>query len=191
MFGLKSATKLKHLGSFPHRQCKFYPDPIHDPTQQFKCYPLPSTITCITMTQRYSTMCFHSSIPWLYSQGPQNERTTLRVASHMRLRARDHHTSSTLIGGKSGAGSSSLHTTLEGATKQVNARWMQSLHGFLRGLKWIMFHAHLDYFQKPPLGSKPNTKLEHHNAPNAHNRWFILSCTRTCMNRKIMETIFG
>ena len=42
----------------------------------------------------------------------------------MRLGARDHFTSSTLIGGKGGAGPSSLHTTLEGPTECVNARWM-------------------------------------------------------------------
>ena len=41
--------------------------------------------------------------------------------THMRLRARDHYTSSTLIGGKGGAGPSSLHTTLEGPTEYVNA----------------------------------------------------------------------
>ena len=41
---------------------------------------------------------------------------TLRAASHTRLRARDHCTSSTLIGGKDGVGPSPLlHTsTLEG-----------------------------------------------------------------------------
>ena len=42
----------------------------------------------------------------------------------MRLSARDHYTSSTLIGGKGGAGRSSLHTTLEGPMEYVNARWM-------------------------------------------------------------------
>jgi hypothetical protein len=35
----------------------------------------------------------------------------------MRMRARDHYTSNTLIGGKGGAGPSSFHTTLEGPTK--------------------------------------------------------------------------
>jgi len=48
----------------------------------------------------------------------------LRAISHMRLRARDQYTLSTLIGGKGGAGPSSLHTTLEGAPEYVNARWM-------------------------------------------------------------------
>jgi hypothetical protein len=48
----------------------------------------------------------------------------LRATSHMRLRARDHYASSTLIGGKGGAGPSSLHTSLEGPTEYVNARWM-------------------------------------------------------------------
>ena len=45
----------------------------------------------------------------------------------MRLRARDHYTSSALIGGKGGASPSSLvHTTLEGPTEYiyVNAGWM-------------------------------------------------------------------
>ena len=39
--------------------------------------------------------------------------------SHIRLRARDHYTSSTFIGGKGGASPSSLHTTLEGPTEYV------------------------------------------------------------------------
>ena len=47
-----------------------------------------------------------------------------------RLRARDHYTSSTLIGGRGGAGPSSLHSTLEGPMEYMNVRWMQSLHGF-------------------------------------------------------------
>ena len=43
--------------------------------------------------------------------------------------------------------------------------------------KWIMFHGHLDYFQKPPLGDRPNTKpLGDNGTPNAHDHWFILFC---------------
>ena len=37
-----------------------------------------------------------------------------------------------------------------------------------------MFHGHLDYFQKPPLGSRPITKPGDHDTPKAHNRWFII-----------------
>ena len=37
-----------------------------------------------------------------------------------------------------------------------------------------MFYDHLDYFRKPSLGGRPNTKPGEHGAPNAHNRWFIL-----------------
>ena len=49
----------------------------------------------------------------------------LRATSHTRLRARDRYNSSTLIGGKGGAGPSSLlHTTLEGPAEYVDARWM-------------------------------------------------------------------
>jgi hypothetical protein len=29
-------------------------------------------------------------------------------------------------------------------------------------LEWIMFHGHLDYFQKPPLEGRPKTKPEDH-----------------------------
>ena len=56
--------------------------------------------------------------------------------------------------------------------------WMQvgckSLHGFLHGIKWIMFHGHLDYFQQPLPGGRYNTKLGDHGTLNSHNRWFIL-----------------
>jgi hypothetical protein len=63
------------------------------------------------------------------------------------LRARDHNTSSNLIGGEGEAGPSSLHTTLEGPMEYVDARWMSSLHGILHGIEWIMFHGHLGYIQ--------------------------------------------
>ena len=85
-----------------------------------------------------------------------------------------NYTSSTLIGGKCWAGPSSLHTTLEGPMEYANARWMWRLSWFLHGIKWIMFHGHLDCFHKPLLGGMPNTKPEDHGIPNAHNRWFIL-----------------
>jgi hypothetical protein len=48
----------------------------------------------------------------------------LRATSHMRPRARDHYTSSTLIGGNGGAHPSSLHTMLGGPMEYVNARWI-------------------------------------------------------------------
>jgi hypothetical protein len=37
-----------------------------------------------------------------------------------------------------------------------------------------MFHGHLDYFQKPPLGGRPNTKPGDHGTPTAKNHWLIL-----------------
>ena len=48
----------------------------------------------------------------------------LSATSHTTLRAHDHYTLSILIGGKGGAGPSSLHITLERPTEHVNARWM-------------------------------------------------------------------
>jgi hypothetical protein len=60
-----------------------------------------------------------------------SDQTTLigvKATSHMRLRACDQYTSSTLIGVKAGAGPSSLHTTLKGPTKYVNAIWITTWH---------------------------------------------------------------
>jgi hypothetical protein len=116
--------------------------------------------------QRYkrSKQTIHFSFKW--SCGPITT-TLLMSTSQTRLRVHDQ---CTLIGGKGRAGPSSLHTTLEGPTKYVKARWMWSLHG----IEWITFHSHLDYFQKPPLGGRPNTKLEDHGTLEAHNRCFIL-----------------
>ena len=37
-----------------------------------------------------------------------------------------------------------------------------------------MIHGHLDYFQKPPLGGKPNTKLRAHGTPKFHSCWFVI-----------------
>ena len=60
--------------------------------------------------------------------------TTLRATSHTRLRARDQITPSTLIGGKGGAGPSSLHTTLEGPNRvceckmDVTSTWIPTWH---------------------------------------------------------------
>ena len=55
--------------------------------------------------------------------------------------------------------------------------WMQdgckSLYAFLHGIKWTTFHSHLDYFQKPPLEGRPNTKPGDHGPLNTHNYWFI------------------
>ena len=42
----------------------------------------------------------------------------------------------------------------EGPTEYVNARRdvKSKLYGFLHAIENIMFHGHLDYFHKPPLG---------------------------------------
>jgi hypothetical protein len=93
----------------------------------------------------------------------------------MRLRARDHDTSSTLVGGK--AKPVQVRFTLrlrDQRSMYVNARWMYNLHGFLHSIKWNMFHGHLDYSQKACLEYRPNTKLGNHGTPNTHNRWFSL-----------------
>ena len=86
--------------------------------------------------------------------------TKLRATSHTRLRACDHYTSNTLVGGKGGAGLSLLlHTTLEGPAEYMNIQDECKVY-----MDWIppgivstMFHGHLDYFHKPSLGGRPNT----------------------------------
>ena len=99
----------------------------------------------------------------------------LRATSHTRLTARDHYSSSTLVGGKGGSGPSLLHTALEGPTEDkckcnmdVESTW------FLHGIEWTMVHGHLDYYKKPFFGGRLNTKPGDHGTPNAHNRWLIL-----------------
>jgi hypothetical protein len=97
------------------------------------------------------------------------DKSYIRATWHTRLSARDHYTSSTLIGGKGGAGPSSLHITLEGPTEYVNA-YMDSYmasNGSCFMVTWTIF-------QKPPLGGRPNTKPGDHGTPNVHNRWHIL-----------------
>ena len=33
-----------------------------------------------------------------------------------------------------------------------------------------MFHGHLNYLKKPPIGDRPNTKPGDHGTPKSHNR---------------------
>ena len=75
----------------------------------------------------------------------------LKATSHMILRARDHYyTSSILIGGKGGAGPSSLHTH----SRDQRSKWMQNgynvymdsfmaLNGSRFMIIWIIFKNHL------------------------------------------------
>ena len=56
-------------------------------------------------------------IPWNINLLLQEKHGHYRATSHKRLGARDHCTSSTLIGGKGRTGPSLLHTTLEGPTE--------------------------------------------------------------------------
>ena len=68
--------------------------------------------------------------------------------------------------GKGGAGPSLLHTTHEGPTEWVCECKMD--------VKSTCIIDHLDYFQKPSLGGRPNTKPEDPGTPNTQNRWCIL-----------------
>ena len=64
------------------------------------------------------------------------------------LRAHDHHTSSTLIGGKGGATPSSLHTTLEGPDQRVceckmdiKSTWIPTWYQ-MDHVTWTIFKNH-------------------------------------------------
>jgi len=67
------------------------------------------------------------------------------------LRAGDHYTSSTVIGGKGGVGPSLLHAMLEGPTEYVNGKmdvqstWppYMASNGSCFMVTWIIFEKHL------------------------------------------------
>ena len=86
-------------------------------------------------------------------------------------------TSSTLIGGKGGAGPISIHTTLEGLTDGLSMCECKMDVESARIPTWHqMDHVSWSFglFQKPPLGGRPNTKPGDHGTLNAHNLWFFL-----------------
>ena len=76
----------------------------------------------VSLLQSFLRLCL--MIQTLNSFGCTRSSNVLRATSHTRLRAHDHCTSSTLIGGEGRAGPSLLHMTLEGPTEYVNPRWM-------------------------------------------------------------------
>ena len=94
----------------------------------------------------------------------------------MGLRAHDHCTSSTLIGGKGGAGPSLLlHHYAWGTTgaceckMDVKSTWIPTWHryGSCSMVTWTIFNNHL-------FGGRPNTKPGDHDTLHAHNYWFTL-----------------
>ena len=97
-----------------------------------------------------------------------------RATSHTRLRARDHYTSSTLIGGKGRASPSLLQTWYIWGTIIWMHNGRKVYMDSYTGIEWIMFHGHLDYFPKPPLEGRPNTKLGDHGTLKSHNCWFTI-----------------
>ena len=106
------------------------------------------------------------------------------VTSYMRLRACDHYTSSTLIGGKGGTCPTSLHTMLEGPTEYVNARWgkiymdsYMASNGSWCMVTWIIFKNHL---LEVGLTRNRETMALQMLTTVVYS---ILSCVRTEMNR--------
>ena len=90
---------------------------VNRPLECNRCGP---SVSCMKMPKNMLTNVLNSKF-----LGPKPYcKSTLRATSYTRLRARDHCTSSTLIGGKGGVCPSLLHTMLDGATEYVDARWM-------------------------------------------------------------------
>ena len=82
--------------------------------------------------------------------------------------------------------------------RDQRSMWMQDgckvyMDGFRHGIEWIMFHGHLEYFQEPPLGSRPNTKPGRpwHSESSQPLVYSILSYVRTHMNKTFIEVTFG
>jgi hypothetical protein len=99
----------------------------------------------------------------------------LRATSHMRLRACHHCPSMTHWWKRRSQPMFAPHYAW-GANIvcgcKMDIKW--HLRGFLHGIEWIMFHGHLDYFQKPPLRGRPDTKPWDHYTPKSHNCWSLI-----------------
>ena len=120
----------------------------------------------------------------------------LRVTSHTRLRARDHFNSSTLIGGKGGAGSKFATSHCAWGTNGVSECKMDvkvyidsymTLNGACFTVPWTAFENHL--LEVGLTQNRPGRPWYfEHSQPLVCS---ILSCVRTRMNRNSIETTFG
>ena len=94
------------------------------------------------------------------------QRRWFRATSHTQLRARDHHTSSTLISGKDGVRSKFTSHYARG-TNGVCECNME-----VESTRILTWHR-MDHVSWS-LGGRPNSKPGDHGTPNIHNRWRIL-----------------
>jgi hypothetical protein len=122
---------------------------------------------------------------------------TLKAPPHMRLRACNHchfkHSHWWKRRSRSKFAASHYAWGTDGGSMWVNAiRWMQSPHGFLHDIKWIMFHGHLGCYRKPPLGvGLPQNQETIALRTLTTVDYFILSCVRTYMNRNSLKYGWG
>ena len=88
------------------------------------------------------------------------------ATSVTRLRAHDHYTSSTLIGGDGSRSKFAWGTNgmQDGCRVYMDSHMASNASCFM--VTWTTFKTH--------LGGRPNTKPKNHGTPNARNRWFIL-----------------
>ena len=75
--------------------------------------------------------------------------------------------------------------------RDQRSMWMQDgckVYMESYGIELIMFNGHLDYFQKPTLGGRPNKSgRPWHSKRSQPLVYSILSCMRTRMNRNLLK----
>ena len=121
-------------------------------------------------------------VQWLY----QFWTPSVKATSHMRPKA----TSSTLIGGKRGAGPSSLHTMLEGPTEQDGCKVYMDPYMASNGSFFMVTRT---IFPKPSLGDMSSTKPGDYGTPKSYHPLFIIfyHVRGLRMSRNTLKMAFG
>ena len=116
--------------------------------------------------------------------------------THDTASPRDRYISATLIGGKGGAGPSSLAGPTGVGRGEWNARCMGAKSTWLPTWHWMecMFMVMWIVFQKPLLGGRPDANPSRDDGIlDIPSRWFnyVLSCARAHVNRPFVEIAYG
>ena len=106
---------------------------------------------------------------------------------HSRSPQGEWHTTSESLG------PSLLHATLEGPIKHVNARWMEGLHGFLHGIKWISFMVAWTIFKDHLLevGLTQNQEIIAFQMLTIVDLFYFITCAGGPHEWTFIEIAFG
>lgn len=69
-----------------------------------------------------------------------------------------------------------LYSPNEGLKGPRKFEWKKCLHGFLRGMWWIVFHGLPGFVPSLPPRGGSNTKWGNHDTLNSRNPWFTIYC---------------